>query len=326
MAFARVGGRGARARLRSALALLAAATWPARPGPARAQALASGPLPIVAMRSESALGCPDSTGLRERVRALRPEAPPEGLEIEIRFDREGQGYVATVQTAGRLQTTRVLHAPGPECEGLADATAVSVSLLLDLLPDPPPASPPPPSPAPNSPPAPPKAPLGIWFALGGGFSWQLPSRAGGFATTEALIAPLPPLLFGLGGALSPTAPLEKGEAAVEVDLRFAFARACWVFGSPGGVRAGGCALPAVGRLRGRGQGYALDREANRPWFALGGGVLAAGPLAGPVGWLAESTAFAPLGRESFSVEGLGRAYRTPPVGVLTSAALTVQIH
>jgi hypothetical protein len=324
-------GRTVQPRRRPALALTAGALWLAQAPPARAEAPApDARLPLVAMRSESAQSCPDSTALETRVRSLRPEAAPEGLQVDVRFDREGPGYVATLQTGGRLQATRVLRAPGPGCEGLADATAVSISLLFDLPPPEPPPPPPPPLPA-NTPPAkaPPEPRPASWdarLALGGGVSWQLPSRAGGFATAEALVAPVPSLVFGLGGALGPATSVEKGEGKVDVDLRFAFARGCWVWGSVSGFRAGFCAMPAVGRLRGRGQGYEVDRESNRAWYALGGGVLASGPLVGPLGWLAQGTALAPLGRESFSVDALGQAYRTPPLGLLTSAALTVRIR
>ncbi len=284
------------------------------------------------MRGEGAAACPDAVALGARVWVLRPESLPEALRVEVRFEREGAGYVATLQTSGRLRATRVLRASGPGCEGLADATAVSLSMLFDLPPE---ASPEPavaasPSTARNLPPARRPAPWyawRAWLAAGGALAWQLPSKAGGLARVDALAAPTPSLLVGVGGALGPSGSVERGGGEVEVGLGFASARACWLaWGEARGPRAGACALGAVGQLRGRGQGYALDREARRAWYALGGGLLASGPLAGPLGWLAEGSALAPLGRESFSIDEIGQVYRTPALGLLTSASLTVQIR
>jgi RNA polymerase sigma-70 factor (ECF subfamily) len=269
----RTSRRGDRRR-----ALALAAPLLACPARAAAQTDPPGPMSFAASHSPGAAACPDAASFGARVRALRPGQAPGARKVDVHFDREGDLYVATVRVAGEPPRTRVLRAPGPGCEGLADAAAVSVALLLDATPEPPAARPPPPAPARPSTPRPRR--WGAWLGAGGGYARHVPAGDGALLKLEALAAPAPRVVVGLGGAWAPARSIERGEGRVDVGLAFAFARGCWAPVATKGVRAAACAVPAVGSLGGRGRGYAVERSANRPWYALGGSLLAR-PARGP---------------------------------------------
>jgi hypothetical protein len=88
------------------------------------------------------LSCTDADSLTKRVRALRPAGLGFGASgaagqaqaphFEVTFSRRADRSLrAVVNVTGALSGERVLTDPGPSCEGLGEALAVTLALLLD---------------------------------------------------------------------------------------------------------------------------------------------------------------------------------------------------
>ncbi len=111
--------------------------------PVHAESLGEARLSVV--RSRHALHCPDESALAARVRSLRPgrSEVTSDLRIDIVIENEDdRGLRARVSVHGVHQGERELRSEGPGCEGLAEALAVSLALLLDEnAPPPTPAAP-----------------------------------------------------------------------------------------------------------------------------------------------------------------------------------------
>ncbi len=215
--------------------------------------------------------CPDSGALTAEVRRrLGREGFDEASSrrIVVRFDAGGRARRTArlvLRETGERDAVRTIAQPGPTCEGLADAVALAVVLLIDpdaaLRPPPPPVPPPAtpapvcpvvecpacaacpaPTPPPASPPPPrlPPAPpvLPLWLRVSGGSSYGLdpsPSVAVGLSLDVALSR-----RWGVqvGALLVPSHRTDDG--VVGVGRTFARVGACHDW-SPGPWRMGLCA-------------------------------------------------------------------------------------
>lgn len=105
-------------------------------------------------RGVGAETCADSTELRSLIEAIAgagtiadQKAP---LHLDVRIIKTRKAFVATIDLTGKRKGTRTIEEAGPGCEVLAQALAVSISVLLDevepVVPEPPPdpQAPPPP--------------------------------------------------------------------------------------------------------------------------------------------------------------------------------------
>src|SRR3954471_800252 len=125
-------------------------------------------------RTERALGCPGEAAF---VRAALAQGtaptttPATPLEVSVQFDGDQSSLQASIRVTGAKTGERLLRTEGTDCAKLAEAAAVVVAVLLDLVPPkatasfeaPAPAAPPPariePQPAAVPPPrAPPATP------------------------------------------------------------------------------------------------------------------------------------------------------------------------
>ncbi len=118
----------------------------------------------------------------------------------------------------------------------------------------------------------------------------------------------------IGGAFgAPTQTFQHVPGSVDVRLLGATLHACGrIAGTSWRFRADACAAGGFGELHGWGY-YETEGEASRPWFALGGGLAARGPIVGPLGWGLLGSLLAPLAEERFSVTVQGKpevAYAT----------------
>lgn len=273
--------------------------------------------------SPAATGCPTEDELARDLRERSTAAPAEpAIELAVQIDATGGAYVAEIRVAGRKQGERTLRTEGPSCQGLRDALIVTLLLLLDddperPLPPPTPAPPPPVSP-PTEPPsvaAPPRDPAAasLWIELGAagthglpyGFSaafdggvtfrarrWEI--GAAGFWALPRDVAFSPGTLeLGLWGAT-------LTGCVVPLELSRAF-------------RLSACGIAGAAELSVEPRGFTRAWPRKRPLLLAGAGLEPRYALGSRVTLAASLFALAPLLREEFSVQRLGRGYATDRV-------------
>lgn len=241
-------------------------------------------------------------------------------ELEVHFLHDGANYTAVLQAGGR--TRQLSSEVGASCGELVEALALTLAILLDS--DPPAPAPVAPAPAPAAParapapvapalapvvPAPPRRPPP---AARGDVSMEL-----GAAQTVGMLDPFRAAAMadvsvrrrgwsaGVGGVWLPPQETELAPGVVSLGLGAATARGCaTIAGDLDGLRLSACAAAVLGAVYGSGKGFAPDREASAPWFALGGSAVAEGTLLGSsaLGWSARATLLAPVARARFTVE------------------------
>ncbi|MGK3961268.1 hypothetical protein WMF38_50455 [Sorangium sp. So ce118] len=228
-------------------------------------------------------------------------------EYAVHFFRNESTYTAILQAGGRAR--QLSSEPGAACDELVGALALTIAILLDseatpatapaaVAPAPvapPPAPPPPPRPAPD---------------------WDVSAEIGA-AGTVGMLDPLRPAVMGelslrrrawsagLGAVWLPRQEIDITPGAASIGLVAGAARGCaTITGELDGFRLSACAASLLGAVHGAGKGFAQDREASAPWFAVGGSAIAEGPLFGTraLGWSARATLLVPIARARFTVD------------------------
>ena len=316
---------------------------------------------LIVERGPGALACPDAPGLEdaiERVGAVPEGERPSGdLELHVQIVRTDQGYRAVIRASGRKSGVRTLDLPGPSCDALTEAVAVTLAILMDREirepePDEPPTPPTPPeqpeepspeepaSPEPTSEPAEPPAPSApppshaaaptashtdLGLMLGSHATHGLPEGwsglilGGAYVRTEALDV-------SLSGFWAPSRTVEYVSGYVDVRLLGLRLSGCGrLVGSWSAVHMAGCAEGAFAQLQGEGHGFATDRVQRRPFYALGGSVRIGGPLLGAAQWTVTVGLLAPLQSESFSVDRIGTAYESDAITFFAGPQVFVPI-
>ena len=312
--------------------------------PASARADGSATAEIRLDRSSAARDCPDARTLGRSVNALahRIAIVEKGASVLLRvgIDRSDAGYTASLTATGARSGERDLDDAGATCEGLSEALAVSIALLLDEdAPEPEPARP-------ADPPAWPSMPRP---SPGPGHGPPLPSSILDVLAVES-VGLVGPSTFGLqanadfritrfftvgGGFLAMIDDAERfGAGTLHLNLVAIRSNACFSFRvahqSIGGAL---CGFPALGAMVATARGFDENHTASQPWFALGTGAVADGPIVGPLGFAARLDVFVPLVKPSFVVEDLGsapaaltgKAYEASPVGIAVGIGIRALI-
>lgn len=326
---------------RSVLALTAAgAVCSGAPHVARAADVLGTEASLEVTRSEGTEDCPGAVDLLAATLALGSDAADSSTDaprITVHFARAGSGYTATIRSSGRKAGIRELARSEPACASLAEATAVVLALLFDLVPAeatalPAPKSLPLPSqPAASSARAEPGARVsrarGRWLALGvqGGASYGLlgPGVAGSVA--GVLRPRLGRFELGLGGVLFPERSFSRGAGFVDVSLLSARLVGCgWLTTPERVLELGACGGLLVGRLRGRGRGFFRDLTAHETWGAASLGAAARLSIGGPWALRLEPSLVVPLREYVFSLADTGRAVQTARAALLLEAGVEVR--
>ncbi len=285
---------------------------------------------LVVRRAPEASDCPTASELSAMVRALTPLGPEAALgetsqveHLEVHFARGADAYRAVIELFGEKRGTRTLEHRSATCAPLAEATALTIAVLVD--PDfVPPAEPPPrevtvpTEPAERAarpPPAKPteQAPLRLSLDAGAGIALALVRPVSPVFVLDGSVG-IGRFAVGLGGFLIPPQSLPLSGGSIDVWLLAGTGRACGWPVVARQWRAGACVAAHVGLLRAEGRGYSTDGNATRPWVAGGAYLTADGRLFGAIGWFARGGALIPVHRESFRIDGAGVAYEEPPVG------------
>lgn len=315
-----------------------------RVGAAHAQTL---PFGEISVRHEAgAESCPSESELVARTLSLggaRADAPTEPLKIEVSFARRGSDYIAHLSASGRKTGERELFESGPECGPLLDATAVVLSVLLDLLP-PEPAEPAPvpeasdPAPAPTPPPLtaqqsvptrpmppalvtpPSEASLGAGARLAGGAGYGLLGDAVSPWLSAAAFVRFLGIEASLEGFFVPERRIQYAGGYVEVDLLGGMLEACYDerLGAVTWLRAGACGSFGLGMLSGRGRGFDHPGDSTDLWMGAGVSVDARAAFTRALGLRLElSSLFLPVS-QTLSVENVGKPFRTTDASVILS--------
>ena len=301
---------------------------------------------LVVHRAPSAADCPDALALSSIIARLSPKAPtpdvvatPDGFEVE--FSRAAGRYRAIVRSRGARAGVRTLEDAGATCQTLAEATALTIAVIVDpdgvTLGEPPEKKPveqsaetgaPPPAPPPPVEGPPPIRSAGSWSLAaqaGGGVSLGVVRGVAPLATVSLELRPSAHLSFEVGGAFVPTQGLALGPGSIDVWLLTGAASACvWPYARA--VRLGACASVIAGAVHGEGRGYPTQSGASRPWLAGALSIGANGPIHGVMGWFGRAGVVVPTHRESFGIDGVGVAYEAPSAGGLLAAGLTFTIR
>jgi hypothetical protein len=303
-------------------------------------------------RSEPAFDCPAEHDLVAAALALgtAPAATAgEGSSIVVRFDRNGVAYRALVRVSGQKTGERELRTDDGDCRRLADAVAVVVAVLLDIvppeaaasfdvlpvpttravtppppkvLPTPPPAAPPPPPVAPLATPprrVAPKPPVEVGLRAEGGLSFGLvggvfsPTVGGALAVTRG------PWQAALGGfwvvpRKVPFDPLPT--TSVLISMALGSADGCFRFagGRPRPFEAWICGRFLAGVISGDGRGFDQHFPTHEPWFGAGPAFALRLPLTRAFALRFSAAGIVTLGDHTFTIRGYDTpAFDSPPV-------------
>ncbi|MFT3928503.1 MAG: hypothetical protein QM778_38595 [Myxococcales bacterium] len=298
----------------------------------------SGP---VVLRGPGAEGCPEGEQLGARIAAIRHEAEaPASAAYEVSFSHSGSEYAAAVRRIDDPSGVRTLTTQGESCAALAEATAMTILLLLDSepqperSPSPPNLSPPSPTPpvtttrevAPpvpagsEGPTAPHEAGLRGTLAIGGGvLVGALRPAMPTFETELGLLWRA--LRAGLGVLWTVPANVEFGPGTLHEASFAGTARVSCAALTRGPLRLelGSGLIAGVADVQAR--GYTRNQHEREPWLALPLG-LSFGYWQRHVGVELVGSALLPLIRHDFSIQGLGPAYRSLPVWPWISLRVT----
>jgi hypothetical protein len=307
---------------------------------------------IVVQRSEEALGCPTEAELVARTLSLgvpRPGAPQEPLKIEVSFERGENDYIAHIRASGRKTGDRELRERGADCAPLLDAVAVVLTVLLDLLPQAAPDAAAPTSPAAKAPPPEPPPPakksepprqrssapanvqarsmaessgpsIGGGVRLAGGAGYGLLATVvspwfsgGGFVTFLGLET-------SLEGFWVPMRTIDYQGGFVDVELFGGLVELCYgddIAADPA-LRAGACATFGAGALSGEGRDFDNEGSSTDVWLGAGVSIDGRLSLSRELGVRLElQSLFFPV-TQTFTVDGLGQAFRSSDASVILS--------
>lgn len=319
-----------------ALASFAAASPLAPFGVRAALAQSSGdaspahPQLVSVSREEGAESCPDADSLAAHVERLRGhQATSETSAYRVSFSRRGGVFRATIRLASG-GGTRELRDRGPSCASLEQATALTLALLLDSdLHEVPSEQDEPkaielsparePEMAPESPPfelQQPAARARLTLSLGG---------AGVLGVVQPVVpAAVAELGIGtqrfrtsLGVLWMPTQTYELGPGNLHERLLSGVARTCLTAVSAEQARFDLCTGIYAGLLHVQASGYTRNDSADKAWLAVPL-ELALSTTSKPIGVEVGVSVLLPVRRNDFSIDNLGVAYASWPVGLMLS--------
>jgi hypothetical protein len=274
-------------------------------------------------RGVGAEACPDADALVARIEQIRGKSAHElAGSYRVSFARKDEGLFAVISTGPAGTLVRTLEHRGPTCAPLANATAVTLALLFDSDvivkngPEPVPATAPiaiaDTSPPPERPRARHYATLAIGAsALAGVLRPVSPGVAAeaGVGGTRWRV--------NLGALFAIPQQIELGPGTVEERLVSGVARACFAPVRSGPLRIDACSGLWVGLVTAEGRSFTTNERHARPWVAVPL-ELALAWWTAPIGWEITATGLATVRRQDFAIDGLGVAYRSPPVGGMLS--------
>lgn len=294
---------------------------------------------LVVIRGDGAERCPDAPALAAQVRRIvgadvlmapaEAEAQTASVDswLQVALTRDVAGYRAQISAFGRRQGTRTLEDVGPSCASLAEAVAVTISIILDPYADSALPSAPLPATEPQGAPAsaPPNAsPPPLFLSVGSGISFSLLAHTQPLIAAGLGIQPVPRWSFALGGVLVLADRVASAGGDVDLHLAYGYLEGCTHARVRATLSLDWCARPLLGVLSGSGRGFRNSFSRRAPWVALAVGPRASFELGRSWAWLFESQLITPLLRPAFDVRSDGQqaeVFRSPSVAGAFSLAL-----
>jgi hypothetical protein len=288
------------------------------------RAAAEDTVAIVVDRAPGSERCPDAEALGARVAQIRGRAAGDAaIGYRVAFARKDDGFLATIRSATGAGSVRTLEHDGAHCGALGHAVALTLALLFDADVEAKVVEPPPPAaPAATAAPAAPRLPSSPPRAR----KWSLSIGAAGLV---GILRPVSPALFadtevdfanvrlGAGGLFAFPQNLPLGPGAVRERLVGGFARGCLTTWRREFLQLDVCSGLSAGAVTAEAEGYTQNHRRTRIWIAVP--VEAAfGHRASPIGWEVSIAGLVPLRRSDFTVDGVGEAYASPPLGAMLS--------
>jgi hypothetical protein len=279
---------------------------------------------VAVTRDPGTEDCPDGAALADRVRSMRGEARGDpAASYDVRFTLDERGLSASIRASGST-SARVLRDRGPSCSALAQATAVTLALLLDSdaaeTPEPAPAlvvaSVPPADELPETPILEEPSRARATFSLGGGVLAGVIAPVVPAFTADAGIELLR-FRTSVGALAVFPQTTELAPGVVRQSLVTGFARSCLAPYRDRRLRFDVCSGVYAGVLKGEGSGYTRNESASTPWLALPF-ELALHSVSPGFGWELGAAALVPIRRHDFEVDGVGVAYASPAIAGLLS--------
>lgn len=295
------------------------------------------PLPaLIVTRGARATDCPDAAALAREVERMngKPSIDPAATgpvrtRLHVEIEHATGGYSAVIRALGAKTGERRLTDLGPGCGNLADALALTLALILDdekrssIAPEGPEerAARLEPNRQDRGATEPNATVRGAVEAAAGIQAGALP-RPSLVAAARGRLEIADGVLLEAGGFIAPAETIDHAtsDGQVTLELASAFAGVCLrLAGAPRTTSALVCAEPYVGRLRGTGHGFDVDRPPqNHLWLAGGLALEGQGAIAGPLFWIVRAAGLA-VTKQRFlvRVNGIDDAiYESAPAALL----------
>lgn len=310
------------------------------------------PTGITIEREVGSENCPGVDAVFDSIARLFPESPvrlsPDrsqaliGASISIR--RTSQGNEASIRVAPPRGGGRTIVDPSPSCDGLADALAVALILLIE------PGAPPTANlPSPMTPQRLESHPTNRGLAqtrVLADSSVKLPhavtrvSRvgvmAGGIGGIGLLSRPAAGVQLGLtashrsgwgieGNAVRLlAAPAKVAPGQVELDLWAGIGGGCYRRLVAARASLEGCLIAGVGSQRGESRNYVSNGTSRRLWAVAGSKLQLNLPFGEWVGGFISLGVVGQLTRQAFSIEDVGIVASAPPAAIVFGLGLRVE--
>ena len=281
-------------------------------------------------REEGAESCPDTETLRAHVERLRGhQTTSEPSAYHVRFSRRGGVFRADIRV-GASTGARVLRDRRATCASLEQATALTLALLFDSdlsalpseKPEPEPdaeepraVETPKPLERPKPEPVQPNA-AHLALSLGGGALFGVVQPVAPTALGEIGIG-VNRFRTGIGVLWMPQQTRDFGPGQLRQTLLSGVARTCLTAARSSAMRFDLCSGIYAGLLKVRAYNYTRNDSADKAWLAVPVGV-SLSTTSVPVGVEVGASALFPLRRNDFSIDNLGVAFESWPVGMLLS--------
>ena len=283
--------------------------------------VATTPIAFDLVRGPGAERCPDHAALAAQVAKRLSQTGavarlPVADRVSIAIERTAGGHMATVSALGIEGGTRKLVDASNDCAGLGEALVLTLSMIADGRPVPPPSPP-------VAPPYRPHRPLEVGAgALG---STGILGKISAGLTLDLVWRPWRYFSTGLSALWLPSRTLDQDQGSTSFTVVAGLLRLCGGFlPHTRETLPALCAEAGAGGLRGAGEGYDGSRSVWVPWLVAGGSAEVGTRVHRRISLVARLGYLFSLRKERFTVGGVGQVYDSGHPGL--TAGLVARVR